>query len=114
MGHADRAAETFRDLVLRHRGRTGLTQRELGARLGASVRTLASWEAGAKHPSGARLQALIAALLAAGGLSPGREAEEARALWAAVLREAPRMRVPLDEVWLAHVLAGSGHCRLGG
>jgi transcriptional regulator with XRE-family HTH domain len=92
--------------VLRHRGRTGLTQRELAARLGASVRTLQDWEAGSNHPSGARLQALIATLLAAGGLHPGREAEEARALWAAVLREAPRMRVPLDEAWLADLLAG--------
>jgi hypothetical protein len=44
-------------------------------------------------------------LLAAGGLSVGREAAEARELWAAVLRDAPRMRTPFDEVWLTSLLA---------
>ena len=58
-----------------------------------------------KHPSSARLQALITAFLASGGLSPGREAEEARTLWTAALNEAPRMSVPLDEVWLSELLA---------
>ncbi|MBV9356597.1 MAG: helix-turn-helix domain-containing protein, partial [Chloroflexi bacterium] len=106
MGHADRGAESFRDLLLRHRGRIGLTQRELAARLDVNVRTIQEWEAGKKHPGGARLQALITTLLATGGLSPGREAEEARTLWTAVLEAAPRMRVPLDEVWLSALLTG--------
>jgi WD40 repeat protein/transcriptional regulator with XRE-family HTH domain len=98
------AAEFFRGLVLRHRGRTGLTQLELAARIGASRRTIQDWEGGLNHPSAALLQALIAVLLEAGGLTVGREAAEARELWAAVLRESARMRTPIDGVWLAKLL----------
>jgi hypothetical protein len=63
------------------------------------------WEAGLGYPSAERLQALIQVLLEAGGLTVGGEAAEAKQLWAAVLREAPRMRTPFDEVWLARLLA---------
>ncbi len=56
------AAESFRDRLLRHRGRSGLTQRE------------------------------------------GHEAAEAQDLWTAVLRDAPRMHTPFDELWLARLL----------
>src|SRR5437016_6909714 len=96
--------ESFRGLVLRHRGRTGLTQRELADRLGASRRTVQDWEAGINHPSAERLQALILVLFKAGALTVGREAAEAQELWEAVLQEAPRMHTPFDEVWLARVL----------
>ncbi|HKB49729.1 MAG TPA: NACHT domain-containing protein, partial [Ktedonobacterales bacterium] len=99
------AVESFRGLVLRHRGRTGLTQRELAIRMGAGRRTVQDWEAGVKYPSAERLQALIVVLLAAGGLTAGDEREEVAELWAAVLREAPRMRTPFDEVWFTGLLA---------
>ncbi|HLQ34322.1 MAG TPA: NACHT domain-containing protein, partial [Chloroflexota bacterium] len=99
------AVESFRGLVLRHRGRTGLTQRELAIRMGAGRRTVQDWEAGVKYPSAERLQALIVVLLAAGGLTAGHEREEVAELWAAVLREAPRMRTPFDEVWFTRLLA---------
>src|SRR5438874_1305992 len=102
---ADRESEPFRSLVLRHRGRTGLTQRELAARMGSSRRTLQDWESGVNYPTADRLQALIRVLLDAGGLTVGRETAEAQELWAAVVREAPRMHAPLDEVWLARLLA---------
>jgi len=102
---ADRAAESFQGLLLRYRGRSGLTQRELAARVGVSMRTVENWEAGVNYPSAQPLQALITALLAAGGLNVGRELDEVRQLWAAVLRGAPRMRTPFDEVWLAEFLA---------
>jgi WD40 repeat protein/transcriptional regulator with XRE-family HTH domain len=101
----DPATESFRGLLLRHRGRAGLTQRELATRLGAARRTLQDWEAGVNHPGAERLQTLIHELFEAGGLTFGREAAEARELWAAVEREAPRMHTPLDEVWLADALA---------
>jgi len=65
---ADRAAESFQGLLLRYRGRSGLTQRELAARVGVSMRTFENWEAGFNYPSAQPLQALITALLAAGGL----------------------------------------------
>src|SRR5216684_475182 len=99
------AVESFRGLALRHRGRTGLTQRELAIRMGAGRRTVQDWEAGVKYPSAERLQALIVVLLAAGGLTAGHEREEVAELWAAVLREAPRMRTPFDEGWFTGLVA---------
>jgi len=99
-----RAAESFRDLLLRHRGRTGLTQLELAGRVGAGRRTVQDWEAGINHPSAELLKALIQTLLEADGLMAGREAAEAHELWAAVLRDAPRMHTPFDELWLASLL----------
>jgi len=99
------APESFRGLVLRHRGRTGLTQRELAVRIGAGRRTVQEWEAGVKHPSAERLRALIVALLGSGGLTAGHESEEVRTLWAAARREAARMHTPFDEAWLTRLLA---------
>src|SRR5437588_6559262 len=93
------STESFRDLLLRHRGRTGLSQRELAARLGAGRRTVQDWEAGVNHPSAERLRALIQVLLKAGGLPVGREAAEVQQLWAAGLGEEPRTRTALDEAW---------------
>jgi transcriptional regulator with XRE-family HTH domain len=88
----DPETESFAGLLLRHRGRTGLTQRELALRVGTSRRTVQDWEAVVNYPTPDRLQALIAALLGSGGLTVGREAVEAHELWAAVMRESPRMR----------------------
>src|SRR5260221_7208123 len=101
---ASRAAESFRDLLLRHRGRAGLTQVELAGRVGAGRRTVQDWEAGINHPSAELLRALIQALLEADGLTAGREAAEAEEVWAAVLRDAPRMHTPFDALWLASLL----------
>src|SRR5437588_8196566 len=100
----DPETESFAGLLLRYRGRTGLPQRDLAARLGTSRRSIQDWESGAYYPSAERLQALILVLLEAGGLTVGHEAAEAQALWAAVLRESPRMHTPLDAVWLEGVV----------
>src|SRR5437879_11736975 len=97
--------ESFHGLLLRHRGRTGLIQRDLAARAGVSVRSVQDWEAGVKFPSAERLQVLIGALFAAGSLTTGRETSEARELWTAVEREAPRMHTPFDQEWVAGLLA---------
>jgi transcriptional regulator with XRE-family HTH domain len=72
--------ESFRSLVLRHRARTGLIQRDLALRAGVSERSVQDWEAGAKLPTVPRLRALIQALLEADGLSAGHELAEAREL----------------------------------
>jgi hypothetical protein len=40
------AVEVFRGLRLRHRGRSGLTQREWTDRTGANRRTVQDWQAG--------------------------------------------------------------------
>ena len=63
VSQAGQDAESFSSLLLRHRGRTGLTQHELAARLAASRRTIQDWEAGVKHPGADRLESLIVALL---------------------------------------------------
>ncbi len=102
--NSSQPAEAFRGLLLRHRGRTGLTQGQLADRLGIHRRSIQDWEAGVNHPSAERLQGLIAALLHAGGMSTGHEAEEAHALWAAVERDSLRMRTPFDSVWFARLL----------
>ena len=99
-----RALESFRSLLLRHRGRTGLIQRELAARAGVSPRSVQDWEAGVTLPSAERLQPLIRALLESGGMTQGQETSEARELWSAVRRDAPRMHTPFDDEWFAGVL----------
>ena len=52
----DWTRESFRGLVLQLRGRTGLTQRELAARVGVSVASIQGWEAGGKYPGLASLK----------------------------------------------------------
>jgi DNA-binding XRE family transcriptional regulator len=54
---ADGAAESFRGLLVRHRGRIGLTQRELATRVGASRRAIQDWEAGLNHPDASGAEA---------------------------------------------------------
>jgi WD40 repeat protein/transcriptional regulator with XRE-family HTH domain len=99
------APESFRGLLLRHRGRTGLIQRDLATRVGISRGALQDWEAGVSYPTADRLRALIRAVLDAGGMIAGRETSEARELWAAAERDAPRMHTPFDEEWFADLLA---------
>jgi transcriptional regulator with XRE-family HTH domain len=101
----DRTGESFRGLVPRLRGRTGLTQRELATRVGVNVSSIQGWEAGANYPGVASLKALIEAGLQAGGFTSGREAGEAAALWAAALRDAPRFRTPSDGAWFERLAA---------
>src|SRR5438874_12367988 len=92
-------SECFAGMLLRHRGRTGLTQRQLAARVGVSRGSVQDWEAGLNYPDAEHLQALIAVFLEAGGLTLGSEATEAEALWAAAIRHAPRMQTPFDAGW---------------
>src|SRR5260370_17444056 len=100
----DPETESFAGLLLRHRGRTSLTQRELAERLATSRRSVQDWESATSHPGAKRLQALIRVLLELGALTAGREAAEAHELWAAALRESPRMQTPLAELWLGSAL----------
>src|SRR4051794_17401526 len=98
--------ETFHGLVLQLRGRTGLTQRELAARIGVHVSSIQGWEAGSNYPGVASLQALIAVGLQAGGFTTGRERQEAHVLWTAALRDAPRSRTPFDVAWFERLTGG--------
>src|SRR6185503_2677124 len=97
--------ESFRSLLLRHRGRTGLTQRELATRAGVSLRSVQDWEGGVTLPSTERLRALIRALFELDGLSTGRETSEAHQLWAAAEAETTRVRYAFDDQWFAGLLA---------
>ena len=106
------SSETFQGLLLRCRGRSGLTQPELAERVGVHIRSIQDWESGSSYPSAERLRSLIAALLDAGGLAAGHEGEDIQVLWSAALRSAPRMRAPLDSVWLADLLNAHGRAHL--
>ncbi len=64
--------EDFHGLVLRFRGRTALTQRQIASRTGASPRSVQAWEAGVSHPGTDSLQALITCFVEAGGFARGR------------------------------------------
>ncbi|MBV9355514.1 MAG: helix-turn-helix transcriptional regulator, partial [Chloroflexi bacterium] len=97
--------ERFSGLLLRYRGRTGLTQRQLAARVGVNIRSVQDWESSVNYPSAQRLQALIAAFLELGALTQGHELEEAEELADAALREAPRQHPPFDRVWFERLLA---------
>jgi hypothetical protein len=57
------------------------------------------------YPAAGRLQALIGALLEAGGMTAGRETAEAEELWTAIEREAPRSHPPFERLWFAALLA---------
>jgi WD40 repeat protein len=96
---------SFRGLIILHRGRTELTQRQVAARLQLNERSIQAWEAGVSYPSSESLRALIALYLASGGFAGGQELPEATSLWAAAQREAPRMRSPFDPTWFAQLIA---------
>src|SRR5260370_8740994 len=73
--------ESFQGLILRFRGRTALTQRQLAERSGASTRSVQAWEAGISYPGTDNLQALIACFLEGGGFAQGRQRAAAEPLW---------------------------------
>jgi transcriptional regulator with XRE-family HTH domain len=97
-------SETFQGLLLRHRGRSGLTQRELASRIGVHPRSIQDWEAGVNHPRPGRLSQLIDAFLSVGALTTGHELEEAESLWNAAQREADRMWTPFDRERVTRLL----------
>src|SRR6516162_5956187 len=99
------STESFRGLLLRYRGRTGLIQRDLAARAGVSLRSLQDWEAGVTLPTAERLQKLIRVFLEAGGLTVDQEADEACELWTAAEQESARMHASFDDTWFAGLLA---------
>jgi WD40 repeat protein/transcriptional regulator with XRE-family HTH domain len=94
----------FAGLLLRLRGRTALSQRDVAVRLGIHVRSVQLWEAGASHPNAQRLQALISMFLDAGGFPIGLEQTEAAALWAAADAESNRLKALFDERWFTELL----------
>jgi WD40 repeat protein/transcriptional regulator with XRE-family HTH domain len=108
-GGMDEHHERFGRLLLVYRARTGLTQRELAARVGVAMRSVQGWETGLMYPGAGRLEALIASLLEAGGFSSGAELADAEALWAAVEREAPRTHPPFHREQFSALLDRRTH-----
>jgi transcriptional regulator with XRE-family HTH domain len=53
----DTTGESFRGLILQLRGRSGLTQRELAARIGVHVTYIRGWEAAGRSPRSAGMPA---------------------------------------------------------
>src|SRR5690349_18367548 len=90
------SGDSFRGLILRLRGRIGLTQRELATRLDVHAHSVQAWEAGTSYPGAASLRALIAVALQAGGFTPDHEVAEAAALWSTAMHESTRLRTPFD------------------
>src|SRR3979411_1147519 len=97
--------ESFQGILLQVRGRPGLTQRELATSLGMHWRSIQGWECGANYPRAASLRLLLVAYLEAGALTQGNETAHADAVWTAAVRQAPRLRTPLDHPWFAALLA---------
>jgi transcriptional regulator with XRE-family HTH domain len=91
--------------MLRFRGRTRLTQRQLAVRLGVTARSIQAWEAGESYPSTASLQALISVYLDEGVFSAGSEAAAAASLWTSALEHSSRLRPPFEHAWFDDLLA---------
>jgi transcriptional regulator with XRE-family HTH domain len=99
------SGDEFGGLILQLRGRLGLTQRELAARVDVHHHSVQAWEAGTSYPGVASLRALIATALHPGGFMPGNEVAEASALWSAAMRASPRLRTPFDRGWFDSLLS---------
>src|SRR5512136_411364 len=89
----------FGQQILVLRTASNLTQSGLAELLGVSRQAVVGWEAGSARPSAHHLQHLIELCLQRNAFHRGQEAEEIRALW-----QGARVRVPLDEIWLAGLL----------
>ena len=89
----------FGQQILVLRTASNLTQTGLAELLGVSRQAVVGWEAGSSRPSPHHLKHLIELCLQRNAFHRGQEAEEIRALW-----QGARVRVPLDEIWLAGLL----------
>lgn len=89
----------FGQQILSLRTASNLTQSGLADLLGISRQAVVGWESGASYPSPQHLKHLIALYLQHNAFHRGQEAEEIRALW-----QHARVRVALDETWLAGLL----------
>jgi transcriptional regulator with XRE-family HTH domain/tetratricopeptide (TPR) repeat protein len=101
----DLSAESFQGLTLRLRGRTGLTQLDLAARLGKHSHSVQGWESGLHVPSADSLQALLIVYLRSGGFLAGREVLEAEAVWEAARRSSRHLQMAFDREWFADQVA---------
>ena len=97
--------QPYRSLALALRGRSGLTQRDLAVQLGVSDQAIQNWESGRSHPKSDHVKRLITLYIEHGVFTPGREAEEARAVWEVLRRGAAQRVAPFDQAWFTPCLA---------
>jgi transcriptional regulator with XRE-family HTH domain len=90
--------------LLTLRTKTRLTQTGLATLIGVNRRSIQNWETGTTYPQESHLERLISVYLEQGGLTPGREREEAEALWEQVSQDAPRPLALFDVVWFDQLL----------
>ena len=102
----------FADQALALRKRAGLTQRELADLLRVSAKSVEAWEAGLSYPSTEHLKEVLGLYLERGVLLPGREAEEAAALWTTVRTKGTRRTALFDSAWFAALRVGAGQAAL--
>jgi WD40 repeat protein/transcriptional regulator with XRE-family HTH domain len=96
--------DRFGRLALTLRERAGLTQAEVADALGVSERSIRQWETGMAFPSADNLKKLIAIYLQYGAFAPGRERDEAHALWQQVAETASRHKGFFDDAWFDDLL----------
>src|SRR5262245_31804873 len=101
--YQDRKHDVGRRL-LTLRTRTRLTQTDLASLVGVNRHSIQNWEAGATYPKEEHLQRLIAVFLERSAFTPGREREEAEALWEQVNQDAPRSLPLFDVAWFDQLL----------
>jgi WD40 repeat protein/transcriptional regulator with XRE-family HTH domain len=97
--------DEFRGLLLRFRGRMGLSQSELARRVGVHLRSVQGWEAGVSLPGAERLKSLVQVVLDEGAFTQGAEFAEAQALWTAAQLASSRSVPPFESRWFADLLA---------
>jgi transcriptional regulator with XRE-family HTH domain len=94
----------FADRVLMLRKRADLTQEEVALRIGVTTRAIRNWEGGSNYPEDAHLRKLIELYLAHQVFLPGREQDEARALWDQLRESSDQRRSVFDEWWFTALL----------
>lgn len=103
----------FGQMILSLREKVGLTQQELAEAFDVSRRTIQHWEAGTAFPDTVHLKRLIAYFLARDGFTPGRERDEAVALWTQADESAARRRSMFDSAWFDGLLQQRTIAQLG-
>src|SRR5215472_1460295 len=91
---------TFGQAMFTLRTTIGLTQEELGNRLGVSRRAVGKWELGSGYPKPKHLKELLLLAVQCHAFTAGNEAEEIRTFW-----KAAHQKMLLDEGWLGALLA---------
>ena len=102
--HYKKRDYTFGLLLVTLREKAGLTQANVTIQTGISEKTLRNWESGSNYPKEIHLKILIEFYLGKGSFGPGKEHDEAYALWEQMTHKASRRKAAFDEIWFAILL----------